>query len=51
MAGSFCLDHVEREVVVLAPNHQVSDLLPIACLVVVSDQANLNLMKVLESYP
>ena len=34
-----CLDHVEGEVVVLAPHGQVSDLLPIGCLVVVSDQA------------
>jgi hypothetical protein len=33
-----CLDHVEGEVVVLAPNGQVSDLLPIGCLVVVCDQ-------------
>ena len=32
-----CLDHVEGEVVVLAP--QVSDLLPIGCLIVVGDQA------------
>ena len=34
-----CLDHVEGEVVVLAPHGQVSDLLPIGCLVVVGDQA------------
>ena len=34
-----CLDHVEGEVVVLAPLGQVSDLLPIGCLVVVVDQA------------
>ena len=30
-----CLDHVDGEVVILAPNGQVSDLLPIGCLVVV----------------
>ena len=30
-----CLDHVEGEVVVLAPDGQVSDLLPIGCLFVV----------------
>ena len=35
----FCLDHVEGEVVVLAPHCQVSDLLLIGRLVVVSDQA------------
>ena len=34
-----CLDHVEREVVVLAPHGQVSDLLSLGCLVVVYDQA------------
>ncbi|KAK6290915.1 hypothetical protein J4Q44_G00386850, partial [Coregonus suidteri] len=34
-----CLDHVEGEVVVLAPHGQVSVLLPIGCLIVVSDQA------------
>ena len=34
-----CLDHVEGEVVVLAPHGQVCDLLPIGCLVVVCDQA------------
>ena len=34
-----CLDHVEEEVVVLAPHGQVSDLLPIGCLIVVGDQA------------
>ena len=34
-----CLDHVEGEIVVLAPHGQVSDLLPIGCLVVVDDQA------------
>ena len=32
-----CLHHVEREVVVITP--QVYDLLPIGCLIVVSDQA------------
>ena len=34
-----CLDRVEGEVVGLAPHGQVSDLLPIGCLVVVGDQA------------
>ena len=34
-----CLDDVEGEVVVLAPHGQVSDLLPICCLIVVGDQA------------
>ena len=34
-----CLDHIEGEVVVRAPHDQVSDLLPIGCLVSVSDQA------------
>ena len=34
-----CLDQIEGEVVVLAPHGQVSDLLPIGCLVIVSDQA------------
>ena len=34
-----CLDHVEGEVVVLAPHGQVSDLLPIGCLIIVCDQA------------
>ena len=34
-----CLDHVEGEVVVLAPHSQVSDLTPIGCLFVVGDQA------------
>jgi hypothetical protein len=29
-----CLDHVEGEVVVLAPHSKVSDLLPISCLIV-----------------
>ena len=32
-----CLDHIEGEVVVNAPHGQVSDLLRIGCLVVVSD--------------
>ena len=36
-----CLDHVEGEVVVLAPHSQDSDLLPIGCLVIVGDQAYL----------
>ena len=31
-----CLDHVEG-VVVLAPHGQVSDILPIGCLIIVSD--------------
>ena len=30
-------DHVEREVVILAPHCQVFDLLPIGCLIVISD--------------
>ena len=34
-----CLAHIEGEVVVLAPHCQVSDLLPLDCLIVVSDQA------------
>ena len=34
-----CLDHIEGEVVGLAPRGQVSDLLPICCLVIVGDQA------------
>jgi hypothetical protein len=34
-----CLDHVEGEVGVLASHGQVSDLLPVGCLVVVGDQA------------
>jgi hypothetical protein len=33
-----CLDHIGGEVVVLAPHGQVSDLLPIGCLVVVGDR-------------
>ena len=38
----FCLDHVEGEVVVLAPHGQVSDLLPIGCLIVVGGQIKSN---------
>jgi hypothetical protein len=34
-----CLDHIEGKVVVLAAHFQVSDLLPIVCLVVVGEQA------------
>ena len=34
-----CLDHIEGEVVVLAPHGQVSVLVLIGCLVVVGDQA------------
>ena len=34
-----CLDHVEGEVIVLAPHGQVFYLLPIGCLVIVGDQA------------
>ena len=34
-----CLADVEGEVVVLAPHSQVSDLLPIGCLLIVGDQA------------
>ena len=33
------LDHFKGEVVVLAQHHQVSDLIPIGCLIVVGDQA------------
>ena len=33
----FCLAHIEREVVVLAPHCQFSDLLPIGHLIVVGD--------------
>ena len=33
-----CLAHIEVEVVVLATHCQVSDLLPIGCLIVVGDQ-------------
>ena len=44
-----CLDHFEGEVVILAPHGQVSDLLPIGCLIIVGDQAvvsSANLMMV-----
>ena len=34
-----CHAHIEGEVVVLAPHCQVSDLLPIGGLIIVSDQA------------
>ena len=34
-----CLHRVEGEVVVLAPHDQVSDLLPIGCLIIDGDQA------------
>ena len=34
-----CLADFEREVVVLAPHCQVSDLLPVGILIVVDDQA------------
>ena len=34
-----CLDHVEGKVVDLAPHCQVSDLIPIGCLIFVGDQA------------
>ena len=34
-----CLDHVEGEAVVLEPSGQVSDILPLGCLIVVGDQA------------
>jgi hypothetical protein len=49
-----CLDHVEGEVVILAPHCQVSDLLPTGCLIFVSETAYncvsyANLMMVLES--
>ena len=47
-----CLDHVEGEVVVLAPHGQVSDLLPIGRLIIVGDVtvvSSRNLMMVLES--
>ena len=33
-----CLDHVEGDVVILAPHCEVSDLLSIGCLIVVDDQ-------------
>ena len=34
-----CFADLKGEVVVLAPHYQVSDLLPIGCLIIVSDQA------------
>ena len=34
-----CLAHNDGEVVVLSPRCQVSDLLPIGCLIIVGDQA------------
>jgi hypothetical protein len=43
----YMLAYVEREVVVLAPHCQVSDLLPIACLIIIVSSAKL--MMVLES--
>ena len=36
---TICLDYIEAWVVILAPPNQVSELLPIGCLIVVSDQA------------
>ena len=36
------LCHIEGVVVVLAPHCQVSDLLPIGCLIVIGDQGKLN---------
>ena len=33
-----CLDHVEGEVVMLAPHGQITDLLHINCLIVIGDQ-------------
>jgi hypothetical protein len=48
-----CLDHIEGEVIVLAPHGQVSDLLPIDCLIVVirptTVVSSANLIMVLES--
>ena len=41
-----CLEHIEGEAFVLAPHCQVSDLLPIGCLIVV---LSAYLMMVLES--
>ena len=35
-----CLDHVEGDLVILAPHGQVSDLLPIGCLIVVVGKLN-----------
>ena len=34
-----CLDHIEGEVVVLAPHGQASDVLPIGCLIIVGGLA------------
>ena len=34
-----CLADIEGEVLVLAPHCQVSDLLPVGCVIVVGDQA------------
>ena len=34
-----CLTQIEGEVVVLAPHCQVTDVLPIGCLIIVGDQA------------
>ena len=36
---NLCLADVEGEVVVLAPHCQVSELLPIGCLIIIGDQA------------
>ena len=47
-----CLAHIEGEIIVLAPHCQVSDLLPIGCVIVIVDQtvvSSANLMMVLES--
>ena len=47
-----CLDHIEGVVVVLAPHGQVSDLLPIGCLIIIGPttvESSANLMMVLES--
>ena len=34
-----CFNHIQGKVVILTPHCQVSDLLPIGCLIVVGDQA------------
>jgi hypothetical protein len=34
-----CLDHVEGEVFVFSPHGQVSDLIPIGCLIADGDQS------------
>ena len=49
-----CLDHVEGDVVVLAPHGQVSDLLLMGCFIIVMNRPTIvvssaNLMMVLES--